>query len=60
MEENITKQEFEKNPSLHTMVNGMPQNEKEKKCKNACSKEKMEAFIIEMHCVGHFIVSMII
>jgi hypothetical protein len=43
MEENIIEQEFVKNPSLHTKVNGMPQNEKEKKCKNACSKEKMEA-----------------
>jgi hypothetical protein len=42
MEENITKQEFEENPNLHTKVNGMPQSEKETKCKNACSKEKME------------------
>jgi len=31
MEENIIKQEFEKNPSLHAKVNGMPQNEKKKK-----------------------------
>jgi hypothetical protein len=28
MEENITKQEFEENSSLHSKVNGMPQMKK--------------------------------
>jgi hypothetical protein len=53
------KARFEENPSLHTKVDGMPQNEKDKNVKVHVQRKKWR-FIIEMHCVAHFIVLMII